>query len=539
MNREQLDLSILNEISQTIGSSLELHEVFNSVMAVLGDRLNTRRGTLVLVEGDEMKIVAAHGLTEEEKQRGRYTLGEGITGRVANTGQPIVVPDIRTDPLFLDRTGARRAETGPVSFICVPLKYGNATIGVLSVDKDYAYAEMLNSDRSLLMIVAAFIAQAVKLNEMVQLERAQLMQENTLLREELRTKYRFDNIIGTSSPMRQIFETVALVAPSRASVLITGETGTGKELVARAIHYNSPRRDMPFVSVSCAALTDSLLESELFGHVRGAFTGAVDDKKGRFELADGGTLFLDEIGDTSEALQTKLLRVLQERQFERVGGSKTISVDVRLITATNRDLEQAIAGGRSRETDLPDRQTGPRGTFREDLFYRLNVVHLHLPPLRERRDDIPLLIRHFLEKYSRENNKEITGVAPDALNALIRYQWPGNVRELESCIEMAVVMCTVDRLTADLLPARLRPAARVPLQLGTQKAVEQAVTSLCWDDVPSEGMYQELIPLVERGLIERALAESEGIRLKAAQLLGINRNTLHKKMAELHIEAEK
>jgi len=523
MSREQLYLDILNEISKTFGSSLDLNEVFESAMAILAERLNTRRGSLVLVEGDEMRIVAAHGLTDEEKRRGRYARGEGITGRVANSGMPIVVPNIRADPLFLDRTGARRAEAGPVSFICVPLKFGNTTIGVLSVDKDYEDAETLERDRNLLMIVAAFIAQAVKINEMAQLERARLVQENTILREELRTRYCFDNIVGTSMAMQQVFETVALVAPSRATVLITGETGTGKELVARAIHYSSPRRDKPCVSVSCAALSDSLLESELFGHVKGAFTGAVDDKKGRFELADGGTLFLGEIDDTSYSLQTKLLRVLQERQFERVGGSETISVDVRLIAATNRDLEKAVR----------------EGTFREDLYYRLNVVHLHIPPLRDRRDDIPLLIRHFLDKYSRENNKTISGVAPEALNALMKYSWPGNVRELESCIEMAVVMCTGERLTVDLLPARLRQSARMPLQLGTGKAVEQAVSSLPWHAVPQGGMYGELIPLVERGLIQRALQEADGVKLKAAQILGINRNTLHKKVAELGIEAKK
>lgn len=520
MNREQLDLQIINAISRKIGSTLELEETFDSTMSILAERLKMKRGTLVLCNGADMKIVAGHGLDAEEISRGHYALGEGITGRVVDSGMPIVVSDIRTDPLFLNRTGARRDESGPVSFICVPLKYGNTTIGALSVDKDFTDAETLNRDKNLLMILGAFIAQAVKMNEMVQRERAKLVRENTTLRQELRGRYRFDNMVGASSAMRKVFETVALVARSRATVLIRGETGTGKELVARSVHYNSPRCDKPWVGISCAALSDSLLESELFGHVKGAFTGAFEDRKGRFEMAHGGTLFLDEIGDMSESLQVKLLRVLQERQFERVGGTETIDVDVRLIAATNCNLEENIRNG----------------TFREDLYYRLNVVPLYIPPLRERRDDVPLLIKHFLDKYSSENEKNITGLAPGALDILVRYHWPGNVRELESCIEMAVVMATEDRLTVEMLPPKLQPSSKAA-QLDTENAVDQAVSSLSWSSLPDHGFYKELVPLIEKGLIQRALSETKGVKLRAAQLLGINRNTLHKKIAELGIEA--
>jgi len=513
MNREQLDLDVLNAVSLKIGSTLELDDVFNTIMAILADRLGMRRGTLVLAEGSGMRIVAAHGLTSEEIERGRYAIGEGITGRVVDSGMPIVVADTRSDPLFLNRTGARSSESGPLSFICVPLKYGNTTIGTLSADKDYTNAETLNRDKRLLMIVGSFIAQAVKINETIRRERAQLVQENIVLREELRSKYQFDNMVGTSPAIRKVFETVAMVARSRATVLIRGETGTGKDLVARAIHYNSPRRDKPCVRISCAALTESLLESELFGHVKGAFTGAFEDKKGRFELADGGTLFLDEVGDMSEALQVKLLRVLQERQFEPVGSGQTISVDVRVVAATNRNLEEDVANG----------------TFREDLYYRLNVVPIYLPPLRERRDDIPLLIRHFIDKYARDNQKEITSLASDALDMLLRYAWPGNVRELESCIEMAVVMAPGNRLTADLLPPKLRLSASAQPQLTTEKAIEQAINSLSW---PGTGLYAKLVPAVEKALIQRALTETDGVKLKAAHVLGMNRNTLHKKVLE-------
>ena len=519
MNREHLDLEILNAISRKIGSTLDLNGIFSETMAILADRLNMKRGTLVLVEGPEMRIVAAHGLTPEEISRGHYTIGEGITGRVVDSGMPIVVADIRSDPLFLNRTGARSGETGPVSFICVPLKFGNTTIGALSADKDYRDAETLSRDKNLMMITASFIAQAVKTHEMMQREKQELMQENTFLRQELQGKYHFDSIVGGSPGMRKVFETVGLVARSRATVLIRGETGTGKELVARAIHYNSPRRNMPCVKVSCAALTESLLESELFGHVKGAFTGAFEDKKGRFELAHGGTLFLDEIGDMSEGLQVKLLRVLQEREFEPVGGTRTISVDVRVIAATHRNLEDDMK----------------KGAFRDDLYYRLNVVPIYIPPLRERRDDVPLLIRHFIEKYSRENEKEITGISSQALEMLMKYNWPGNVRELEGMIEMAVVMSPGKRLTADLFPPKLQPSAE-PRPLSTETAVEHAVSSLPWQEVPAGGLYPQLVPLVEKALIRRALKEAGGVKLRAAQILGINRNTLHKKLSELHLE---
>jgi len=519
MPREQLDLEILNAVSLKIGSTLELDDVFSTIMAVLADRLDMRRGTLVLAEGTEMHIVAAHGLTPEEVSRGRYAMGEGITGRVVDSGMPIVVADTRSDPLFLNRTGARSGESGPISFICVPLKYGNTTIGALSVDKAFTDAETLDHDKRLLMIVGSFIAQAVKINETVRRERAQLVQENIVLREELRSKYQFDNMVGSSPSMRKVFETVAMVARSRATVLIRGETGTGKELVARAIHYNSPRRDKPCVRISCAALTESLLESELFGHVRGAFTGAFEDKKGRFELADGGTLFLDEVGDMTEALQVKLLRVLQERQFEPVGGTETVSVDVRIVAATNSNLEEDVANGK----------------FREDLYYRLNVVPIYIPPLRERREDIPLLVRHFIEKHSRENQKEITSLASDANEMIMKYTWPGNVRELESCIEMAVVMAPANRLTADLLPPKLRTSASQP-QLTTESAIEQAVNSLPWHG-DGEKLYARLVPAVEKALIQRALAEMDGVKLKAAQILGMNRNTLHKKVLEFGLDS--
>ncbi|MCC6418769.1 MAG: sigma-54-dependent Fis family transcriptional regulator [Gemmataceae bacterium] len=328
-------------------------------------------------------------------------------------------------------------------------------------------------------------------------------------------------VVGDSAAMRAVYRLTRLVAPSRASVLIVGETGTGKELIARSIHRLSPRADGPYVRVNCGALTESLLESELFGHVKGAFTGAIDNKTGRFEAAHGGTIFLDEISTISLKLQVKLLRVLQEREFERVGESRTIRVDTRVLAATNQFLEDEIEAGR----------------FRDDLYYRLNVVAIYLPPLRERRKDIPQLALHFLHTYCEENRRETPAIPPDILQRLQEYDWPGNVRELENYVERAVVLGEGGTVNFDaLLPGsqgerRLRPArargADVPALI--QQLVRTAIQS-----VPAgQGKLKELIVEgVERELIEQVMQACNGVAFKAAERLGINRNTLAKKIAE-------
>jgi Nif-specific regulatory protein len=394
------------------------------------------------------------------------------------------------------------------------------------VDKLLADEAQLRSDHAFLDIVAAFLAQAIQLNRMVLRQKEELLEENAQLRAQVRDRYRFENIIGDSPAMHEVFATVGQVANSRATVLLLGETGTGKEMIAKAIHYNSPRREKPFVRVNCGALTGTLLESELFGHVKGSFTGAIRDKEGRFEAADSGTIFLDEIGTMEPPLQVKLLRVLQEREFERVGDNQTMKVDVRVITATNVDLQEEVA----------------KGNFREDLFYRLNVVSVYLPPLRNRREDIPHLIVHFLDKYNAINDRRLRRISRDMLNVLLRYPWPGNVRELENAVERAVVLSTDEDFTEDLLPLSVRmfAAQRRTTQSTdttetlTRRLADQAIA----DYEQREGeIYQLVIDQIEHALIDRALARCGGVKTKAADFLGINRNTLNKKVKDLGIEA--
>jgi len=332
------------------------------------------------------------------------------------------------------------------------------------------------------------------------LEGRRIATENVTLRAQLDKKFGMEKIIGTSTAMQQVFDIVQQVAPTRATVLITGETGTGKELVAHALHNLSPRKNGPFVAVHAAALPSTLLESELFGHEKGAFTGAVERRIGRFEMADGGTLFLDEVGEIEPAMQVKLLRVLEERKFERLGGSKTIESDVRLVAATNRDLKKLVSEGK----------------FRDDLFYRLSVVSILLPPLRERRDDIPLLVNTFLEQCSRENNKPVREITQEALNVLMAYDWPGNVRELRNTIEQMVVLARVERLTLRDVPAAIRGAA-----------------DLTKISVVRTGMTVEE---AERQLIVQALKEMDGNRTRAAQKIGISRRTLHRKLKKFGLE---
>ncbi|OGB93034.1 MAG: hypothetical protein A2Z31_07230, partial [candidate division NC10 bacterium RBG_16_65_8] len=394
LDRRILELTTLYEISKILGSSLDIERNLTEILRILNSFMGMRKGTILLYDAprDELSIRVAVGMTSEEMARGKYQKGEGILGKVMQHGVPMVIPDIGAEPQFLDRTRSRGdLVSQTIAFIAVPIKVGGQTIGVLSVDRLLVERVSFEEDVRVLSIAASLIGQAVNLQQRVAHEREGLLEQTRSLQQALRSRYRLESLVGQSKRMREIYDEIQRVSHSRATVLLRGESGTGKELLARAIHYNSPRAAGPFIKINCAALPQTLLESELFGHEKGAFTGAATAKKGRFELADGGSLFLDEIGDLPLDLQSKLLRVLQERSFERVGGTRTVEVDVRIVAATHQDLEGAIAQGR----------------FREDLYYRLNVIPILLPPLRERKEDIPLLTEHFLAKYNRENNRKV------------------------------------------------------------------------------------------------------------------------------------
>ena len=478
-------LSDLLEVSQTLGATPKLRAALQRVLGILEESHGTVSGTIALRDEDtgELAVEAASG-TAAAVPGTRYRQGEGITGRVVQSGRPVVVPRVSREPLFLDRTGAfRHSGRKEISYICVPIRSEHRTVGALGVALPYKADRSYEQEGKFFGVVGSMVGQAVRVHHLVEAERKRLLDENTKLRQELRERYDIRNLVGGSRTMQQVYEQIAQVAPTGTTVLIRGESGTGKELVAHAIHYSSPRAKKPFVRVSCAALPESLVESELFGYEPGAFTDARAQKKGRFELAHAGTLFLDEIGELSPATQIKLLGVLQEREFERLGGVQAIKVNVRVIAATNKDLEAAVRAG----------------TFREDLYYRLNVYSIYMPPLRERRTDIPLLADHFIEKHAAAHGKDVRRIATSAIDMLMSYHWPGNVRELENCIERAVLVCEGGAIHAHHLPPTLQ-TAEVSGTLSRQS-------------------LKETLAAYEKDLVLDALKSARGNRARAARLL--------------------
>jgi len=385
--------------------------------------------TMLLFPDDETQMLcvfSANGLSDEQVELARYSAGEGVIGRVFESGVPMVVQDPGEDAPFLNRLGVfGQVHDGVIfGFLAVPVRFGNETLGVLACDRPgNSPSARVDDELRLLVMVATLMGQHYALNRSLIEEQSHMQKKTAFLQKQLQTNYTVENVVGVSDRMQEVFTEVHQAAPTRSTVLLRGESGTGKEAIAHAIHQLSPRKDKPFIKVNCAALSETLLESELFGHEKGAFTGASSERKGRFELANGGSLFMDEIGDISPAFQAKLLRVLQEREFERVGGSRPIKVDVRLICATNRNLEKMVA----------------RGEFRADLYYRIYVVSINLPPLREHRDDIPLLVEHFLKRYNKDNMRELK-MSSRAMGILRNCYWPGNVRELENCVERVATM---------------------------------------------------------------------------------------------------
>jgi Nif-specific regulatory protein len=483
---EMRKLSTLLEASQALSATLDLQAALTRVLEILVRHHGAVRAAVVLQNENTaaVELEAAAGAIAPGK-RVHFKVGEGIIGQVLQSGKPMVVPRVSREPLFLNRLSERpELRDQELSYISAPIPLDRKTVGAISIDLRFKADRDYNRTSKFLGVVGSMIAQAVRVHRLIQADKQRLVDENTHLRQELKERYDFSNIIGTSGPMRQVYEQIAQVARTNTTVLLRGESGTGKELIAHAIHYNSARAKKPFIKVSCAALPQDLIESELFGYDKGAFTGAHATKKGRFEVAEGGTLFLDEIGELNLATQVKLLRVLQEREFERLGGTETIRTNIRLIAATNKDLEKAIAAGE----------------FREDLYYRLNVFSIFVPPLRERKPDVLLLADYLLEKFSREHGKAIKRIATPAIDMLSSYHWPGNVRELANVIERAVVVCDAQVVHAHHLPPTLQTAeASGTVQTAT---------------------LRDSIEAFEKDSLLDALKSARGNRAKAARLLG-------------------
>ncbi|MBT8777411.1 MULTISPECIES: sigma 54-interacting transcriptional regulator [Akkermansia] len=497
-----LEMVVLREISSAIVNERNGTALLQHILDVLYRRMKMLRGTFTIRRGNDLMIEASHGLDEQEMKRGHYRVGEGITGHVAETGLPHVIEDISQDSRFLNRTRTRKSGE-KVAFICVPIIHLQQVIGTLSIDRPVDRNTDLERDQKLLEIVGNIVGDALAASLQAREERAALMAENEKLRQLLTTNP--GELIGNCRPMLQVYEQIRQVAPSDATVLIRGSSGTGKELVARAVVNLSGRKDKPLVTLNCAAMPENLLESELFGHEKGSFTGATARRIGRAEAADGGTLFLDEIGDLSLQMQVKLLRFLQEKTFSRVGSNRELHSDVRFIAATSRNLEELMAENK----------------FREDLYYRLNIFPIVMPDLAKRKGDIMLLAEHFLSKFNLKYGKDIKRLSTPAINMLMAYHWPGNVRELENCMERAVITAQEDCIYGYNLPASLQmPSNEAP---HARDGEDHA-------DLPT------MVDSFERELIVAALKRSPGNMSAAARELGVSPRVLHYKMHRLGIQ---
>ncbi len=505
--RRRLELEILYRISQAMAQQHDVTALLNEVLDIMENEMGLSRGTLTLrcPDTDIFITEASRGRSEEDIKRGQYKLGEGIIGRVAKTGIPELVPDVSKDSRYLGRSNARKE--GHTAFLCVPIIHQGEIIGTFSIDRPPASKSELERDQEFLLLLGNMLAEGVaRIRTQIE-ERQSLMDENQRLRQQLGNSFHPGNIIGNCSSMRVVYEQIAQVANSPATVLIRGESGTGKELVAGAIHYSSPRRNNPLIMINCAALPENLIESELFGHEKGAFTGAHQQRKGRFQQANGGTLFLDEIGDISPAVQVRLLRVLQEKTFEPVGSDKSISVNVRVIAATSKNLEEEIK----------------TGNFREDLFYRLNVFPINLPLLRDRKSDIILLADHFIKKYNDSYGKNVKRISTAAINMMMAYHWPGNVRELENCIERSVLTTTDGVIHGYSLPPSLQ----------TDTETNTAI-------LPNSGAsLKRMVESYESELIIDAIKRHRGNAAAAARELKTTQRIMNYRIQKLEINPRK
>ncbi|MFT8736839.1 MAG: sigma 54-interacting transcriptional regulator [Zymomonas mobilis] len=498
-------LPILYKISQVLVDSADFTASIPVILDTMQNHLKMQRGIITLYDRhvDTIFIHDSFGLSEEEKTRGIYAVGEGVTGKVVEKGKAIVAKRLIQNPDFLNRTQAYpKKGRSKAAFFSLPIIRGQKVLGTIGAERVYINPHLLRQDLQLLAMIAAMMAPAVELYMLENIEKVRLENENRRLKNTLKERFKPSNIIGCSKPMQDIYQLIHKVAATKATVLILGESGVGKELVATAIHYNSPSADGPFIKANCAAFPESLAESELFGHEKGAFTGAIATHKGFFEQADGGTIFLDEVGELSLSVQTKLLRVLQERSFQRVGGNRPINIDVRIIAATNRDLAKMVE----------------EGSFREDLYYRLNVFPMMIPPLRDRGSDVITLADHFVKVFAEENGKNINRISTPALNMLMGYHWPGNVRELENVIERAVILADDKAIHSYDLPPSLQTEEK---EIGV--------------DQVGQITLEARIQAIETKMIIEALKKHNGHMGDAAKELGLTRRMLSVRMEKYDI----
>ncbi|WP_053228033.1 sigma-54-dependent Fis family transcriptional regulator [Spirochaeta cellobiosiphila] len=492
-------VDLLHKVSEALSREEEISEVFTPVLMVMKDYLGLTRGMLTILNRENGAIFTeeSFGMTEEEQARGVYRLGEGITGEVVETGKPVIVPDVAKDSRFLNKTGIGSDDQ---SFLCVPICYGKEVLGTLSAYRNKAGQETLETDQKILSIITPMIARAVRLHRSIHEENLKLRDENQRLHSQLLEQFHPDNIIGNAKGMRDVFYLIQKIAPTDTTTLILGESGVGKELVAHSIYAASYRTSGPFIRFNCAALPESMVESELFGHEKGAFTGAINKRLGRFMLAEGGTLFLDEVGELSLNVQTKLLRILQEHEFQPVGSDQSLTCDVRIVAATNKNLESLVQ----------------KGEFREDLYYRLNVFPITVPSLRDRKTDIPLLADFFIKKYSDKLGKNIRRISTAAIDMLMSYHWPGNVRELENCLERAVILADSDTIHGYDLPPTLQTS-------------HPASTHF-------KGNLETTLDAIEYELIIEELKKANGNVSKASDVLGLSYRKLGLRLKKYDID---
>jgi Nif-specific regulatory protein len=530
------EIKILYEIAVTLSNSTDVNESIEKGMRLLKRYSYIERCSLFLLSEDRttMELYASIDTTPQQRKMATYKVGEGATGLAAQSCEPVVIENIHNNINYLNKMGI--VDTKLISYVAVPIIQDEVLFGVISANIDGSSVLSFDDIVHMLTIVGSLFCGSLRIQQKLVAEKESLSDLKTYYKEEALSEYKFENIVGNSTKMQQIFSLLETVAPSDATILVRGETGTGKELIATAVHNLSKRKNGPFIKLNCAAISETLLESELFGHEKGAFTDAKEMRKGRFELADGGTLFLDEIGDITSSLQVKLLRILQEQEFERVGGTKTIKTNVRLIAATNRDLESMVA----------------KGEFREDLFYRLNVIPVNLPPLRERYEDVKLLIEHYLQKFMKEHRKDMR-FSKQALEILLDYPWPGNIRELQNTMERIVLICPNGIIEPEMLNHVLpfnyqklymqsetkqeNPPSQEPV--GASAVPEQPISHSAHsaiEETKPKTVTKANLQEIEKEAIIQALIDNRGIQTKAAAQLGMTARQIGYKIKKYNID---